>query len=75
MSDIDLLKQEIKDLKIARGQDQAYISELEDRVRDDLPYSDAWVYQRTIEGLRHDLTRLRNILEQYKSIINNLKSK
>lgn len=75
MTEIDLLKQEIKDLKIARGQDQAYISELEDRVKDDIPYSDIWVYQRTIEGLRHDLNRLRNLIEQYKSTISNLKSK
>lgn len=73
MSEIDLLKQEIKNLKIARGQDQAYISELEDRVKDDIDYSDAWIYQRTIEGLKHELTRLRNLLEKYKTLLFNKK--
>ena len=73
MSEIDLLKQEIKNLKIARGQDQAYISELEDRVKDDIDYSDAWVYQRTIEGLKHELTQLRNLLEKYKTLLFNKK--
>lgn len=73
MSEIDLLKQEIKNLKIARGQDQAYISELEDRVKDDIDYSDAWVYQRTIEGLKHELNQLRNLLEKYKTLLFNKK--
>lgn len=73
MSEIDLLKQEIKNLKIARGQDQAYISELEDRVKDDIDYSDAWIYQRTIEGLKHELNQLRNLLEKYKTLLFNKK--
>lgn len=73
MSEIELLKQEIKDLKIARGQDQAYISELEDRVKDDINYSDAWVYQRTIEGLKHELNQLRNLLDKYKTLLFNNK--
>lgn len=73
MSEIELLKQEIKNLKILRGQDQAYISELEDRVKDDIDYSDAWVYQRTIEGLKHELTQLRNLLEKYKTLLFNKK--
>ena len=73
MSEIELLKQEIKNLKIARGQDQAYISELEDRVKDDINYSDAWVYQRTIEGLKHELNQLRNLLDKYKTLLFNNK--
>lgn len=69
MTEIDLLKQEIKDLKFMRGQDAAYISELEEKVQDDIPISEAWVYERTIEGLKHDLTRLRTLLSNYKVVL------
>lgn len=69
MNEIELLQQELKNLKTQRGADLAYISELEDRIREDIPYSDAWVYERTIEGLKHELKDCQVLLDSYKKQI------